>query len=206
MKTEEDFLRDISEIRSMMERSSKFLSLSGWAGIMAGIYALAGSFFAYDVLNFNPQDLYGLTPGTTSTQMNQLIVLGGIVLFLAVATALFLSARRAGKKNEKVWNATSRRLLVNISLPLITGGLVMLLFLGNGLWGMLIPFSLIFYGLAIFNAGNFTFRELKFLGIIQVVLGLTSLLFIRHSLLFWAVGFGLMHIIYGAYIYTRYQQ
>ena len=59
MKNETDYLRDIGEIRSLMERSSKFISLSGWAGIFAGIYALAGVYVAINYLHFN-QHLLGV--------------------------------------------------------------------------------------------------------------------------------------------------
>ena len=57
MKEEQNYIQDIAEMRSMMERSSKFLSLSGLAGIMAGIYALSGAYIAYKVFYFNPDEM-----------------------------------------------------------------------------------------------------------------------------------------------------
>lgn len=203
MKEEKDYTRDIAEIRSMMERSSKFMSLSGWAGIMAGIYALAGAFIAWKVFGFNPDELFYKSTGPDSGFLS-VFVLSGLVLVLAVGTAIFDSNRKASKRGEKAWNALSRRLLSNMAAPLITGGIVVLLLISKGLLGLVAPLTLIFYGLALYNAGNFTFREVRILGIVQMILGLTGCYLIGYGLLIWAVGFGLGHMVYGIYMHYKY--
>lgn len=179
MKQEHDYIHDIAEIRSMMERSSKFLSLSGWAGVMAGIYALLGAFVVWSSLSggyinsFIPvgSDPYGY-----------IIILGVSVLLLAIGTTIWLSAKKAKKKNEKLLNATSRRLLAAMGVPLVTGGLLILILLKYGAFIFLSPCSLIFYGLALYNAGNFTYKEVKTLGYIQVLLGLFSMLWFEYGI------------------------
>ncbi|HYC29261.1 MAG TPA: hypothetical protein VEB42_10600 [Chitinophagaceae bacterium] len=123
MKEDQDYIRDIAEMRSMMERSTKFLSLSGLAGIMAGIYALAGAFIAWKVFDFEPNET------VDNTILLQLIGLAAAVLILAIGTAIFLSLRKANKLREKFWNATSRRLALNMSVPLVAGGLLILILL-----------------------------------------------------------------------------
>jgi predicted lysophospholipase L1 biosynthesis ABC-type transport system permease subunit len=40
-------LEDIAEIRAMMERSTRFLSLSGLSGVFAGTFGLIASGLAY---------------------------------------------------------------------------------------------------------------------------------------------------------------
>jgi hypothetical protein len=201
---EQDYIRDIAEIRSMMERSSKFLSLSGWAGIMAGIYALAGAVIAYVFFNFNP-DRIVYEPGVFP-DLPYLIILSVIILILAIGTAIFVSHKKASRKGENGWNATSRRLLTSMAVPLITGGILILVLISKNLLGIIAPLTLIFYGLALYNAGRFTFDEVKYLGIIQIVLGLISSLFIEYSLFIWASGFGVVHIIYGIYMYFKYDR
>lgn len=201
MKEERDYIRDIAEIRSMMERSSKFLSLSGWAGIMAGIYALAGSYIAYNIYAFNPDGIVYTFP-----DLHNIIFLAIVVLVLAIGTAIFLSYKKAGKKGEKAWNTTSRRLLTNMAVPLLTGGILILILLAKGLTGLMVPLTLLFYGLAIYNASKFTYGEIKFLGLIQIGLGLLSLWVIGYSLLLWAVGFGVVHIAYGIYMHFSYER
>lgn len=204
MKEDKDYIRDIAEIRSMMERSSKFLSLSGWAGIMAGIYALAGSFIAYKVLNFNP-DRIQYTQPEASTDFLNVILLASCVLLLAICTAVFDSFRKAKSKGERAWNATSRRLLVNMAVPLVAGGILIIALGINGLTGLLAPLTLIFYGISLFSGGNFTFKTVKVLGLIQMTLGLVSCFYIEYGLLLWAIGFGVVHIIYGIYMF-RYER
>lgn len=206
MNTERDYLKDITEIRSMMERSSKFLSLSGWAGIMAGIYALVGVYIAHVFLRFKPTAITYSDAGISSAELLNVCLLAGAVLLLSIGTAIFLSYKRAAKRGELLWNATSRRLLVNMALPLVTGGLLILVLLSKGLAGLLAPLTLVFYGLALYSAGNFTYREVRIFGIIQIGLGLISAIIIGYGLLFWAAGFGLMHIAYGLYIYLKYER
>jgi len=208
MKDQQEYTRDIAEIRSMMERSSKFLSLSGWAGIMAGLYALAGAYIAYAYLNFKPDGIQymGINSGSGAASILNVSALAVLVLVLAVGTAAVLSYQKAGNRGEKIWNAASRQLLVNFAVPLGTGGIVLMILISNGLAGLLAPFTLLFYGLALFSAGKFTYDELKYLGAIQIALGLLALCFIEYSILLWGIGFGALHIAYGIYLYFKYER
>lgn len=198
MKKEQDYIKDIAEIRSLMERSSKFLSLSGWAGILAGFYALAGVFVAYNVFGFNPDEIF-----YSSSDLPKVILLGLLILILALVTAVFFSWKNAQNKNDKIWTATSRRLVVHMSFPLVSGGILLLVFISKGLIGLIAPLSLLFYGLALYNASKYTIDEIKYLGIVQMGLGLISSYFIEFGLLLWAVGFGFVHIVYGISMYIR---
>jgi hypothetical protein len=208
MKEDQDYIRDIAEMRSMMERSSKFLSLSGLAGVMAGIYALAGAYIAYKVFYFNPDEIANsvLKTGITSPSLLKSIFLALIILILAISTAIFLSYKKANKKGEKLWDPTAKRLLINMAVPLIAGGLLILILISQGLIGLVAPFTLLFYGLALYNASKFTYEEVRSLGLIQIALGLISSYFVGYGLLFWAVGFGVVHIIYGIYMHYRYER
>ncbi|UFH57173.1 hypothetical protein [Spirosoma sp. KNUC1025] len=208
MKKEQDYIRDLSEIRSMMERSSKFLSLAGWAGIMAGLYALTGAYIAYSVFDFAPDKLVYNTPlaGSLSSDLLKVILLAILILILAVGTAILLSYKKAARKGQKLWHAITRRLLINMAVPLVAGGLLILILLANGLVGLIIPCTLVFYGLALYNAGQFTYEEVKSLGLIQIGLGLLSAYFVEYSVLGWALGFGVFHIMYGIYMHYRYER
>ena len=208
MKAEQDYIRDIAEIRTMMERSSRFLSLSGWAGIMAGIYALSGAYIAYGFFGFNPDDIYysPLQAGSIGSSLWKVILLALFILILAVGTAMFLSYKKALKRGEKVWNSTAKRLLINMAIPLISGGLLMVILIAHRLIGLVAPFSLIFYGLALYNASKFTLEDVKTLGLIQIVLGLMGAFFVGWGLFLWALGFGVFHIIYGIFMHYRYDR
>lgn len=201
MKEERDYVQDIAEIRSMMERSSKFLSLSGWAGIMAGIYALAGAWIAYSMFGFHPDEIFYSSPNLMSV-----VLLATGILILALASAIFDSRRKAKKRVEKAWNATSRRLLASMAVPLFAGGILILVFLSKGLIGLIAPLTLLFYGLALYNAGNYTIREVRLMGVVQIGLGLLNSWFIGYGLLFWVLGFGVVHIVYGIYMHFKYER
>ncbi len=206
MKEMHDYQKDLAEIRSMMERSSRFLSLSGLSGILAGIYALSGAAIAFFILNFEPEGIFGMSATLPGPGIRGLVWLAAAVLIASLGTAVGLSVRKAGKKSERIWNAGSRRLLVTIAVPLISGGVFMLICIALGLTGLLIPLSLIFYGLALFNAGQITYNEIRVLGLLQIGLGLLSALMIPYSLLFWALGFGGLHILYGSWIYLKHER
>jgi uncharacterized membrane protein YidH (DUF202 family) len=208
MQEKQDYIRDIAEMRSMMERSSKFLSLSGLAGIMAGIYALSGAYIAYQFFYFNPDEIVysSIKSGSLSLSLLKVIFLAITVLVLALGTAIFLSYKKANKKGEKFWNYTAKRLLINMAVPLIAGGLLILILISKGLIGFIAPFTLLFYGLALYNASKFTYDEVRSLGLIEIGLGLISSYFVEYGLLFWALGFGVVHIIYGIYIHYRYER
>ena len=208
MKEEQDYIQDLAEIRSMMERSSKFMSLSGLAGVMAGIYALAGGWVVYSIYNFNPHDIILRTTGSGGLfpYLPQVVIVALSVLVLAVGTAILLSWKKAKKRNEKAWNATSRRMIVNMAVPLAVGGILIVILLLKGLVGLIVPLTLLFYGLALYSASKFTYKDVKFLGLFQIGLGLISAWFIEYGVFLWVIGFGVAHIIYGIYMHFRYER
>jgi uncharacterized membrane protein YidH (DUF202 family) len=203
MAEQRDYSRDIAEIRSMMERSSKFLSLSGWSGILAGLYGLAGFYLAYYNLQFHPVDIWGT--GLT-TNLSSLFMLAIAILVLALGSAIYLSVRKAHRRGETAWNTTSKLLMLNLSVPLLTGGLLIFILYYHGLLGLLAPTTLLFYGLAIYNASKFTFDDMKVFGLIQIALGVLGAYYIPYGMWFWAVGFGLVHIGFGIYMHLRYER
>lgn len=208
MKNETDYLQDIGEIRNLMERSSKFISLSGWAGIFAGIYALIGVYVAITYLHFNPQSLYldKEEAQNTSSDVLPVVLLALVIFILAIATAIYFTRQRAKKKEELLWTPAARRLMAEVSLPLVIGGVLLLICLSKGLVGFLAPLSLLFYGIALFTISKFTYVEVRVLGLIEIVLGLAGAYFVNWGILFWAVGFGVVHIVYGIYVYFKYER
>ncbi|CAM4186876.1 hypothetical protein [Gillisia limnaea] len=207
MKTEDKYIKDITEIRSMMERSTKFLSLSGLSGILAGIYALVGAYIAYRLFYVNNENIVYNTIDRQeiSAEVGNLIILALAILILAVGTAVFLSQKKSQKDGEKLWNSATQRVVINMAIPLVTGGIFIIILLSKGLYGLLAPASLLFYGLALVNTSKFTFEEIKSLGIVQIVLGLLASYFIGYGIFFWAFGFGLMHIVYGIFMHQKYE-
>ena len=193
----EDYLKDISEIKNMMHKSSRFFSLSGLSGILAGIYALIGAAVAYYLVSISDRD-YLIVDGT----IYRLILLDlALVAMLSILTGIFLSARKAKKNNEVLWNSTSRRLIGAFLVPLVTGGIYILIKINSNHYGLTGSLMLIFYGLALVNASKYTIGNVKYLGYIEIVLGLICAMLPGYGFWFWVAGFGIMHIIYGSLIY-----
>src|SRR5690606_18249626 len=216
---------ELKEIRSLMERSSRFMSLSGWTGIMAGIYSLLGAAAAYYVIfkmNFAKEiippevDTYGSGRAVHYNYTHSLLelfseknillfLIAGIVILFSAATAFYQSSLKAKKQGVKLWNSTTKRLFVQVSIPLVTGGLfcIALLYYGNS--GLIAPAMLIFYGMALLNGSKYTLKEFHSLALCEIALGLISLFFVGYGLYFWAIGFGVLHIIYGILMQKRYK-
>jgi len=204
---EKDIYAEISSIRNLMERSSKFISLSGLSGVLAGIYALIGAAIAYKMVylensGLRVRDHYVNDPLVYWPLF--LVALG--VLVLSLATGIFLSIRKARKKGENFWNPGSKRLFSSLAIPLITGGLFILILLLRGEYGIIASASLIFYGLALVAGSNYTFSDVKWLGIFEIILGLLASLLPGYGLIFWSIGFGVLHILYGSIMHFKYDR
>lgn len=207
MKQTKDYLEDISEIRNIMERSSNFISLSGLSGIMAGIYALAGSIIAYRIV-YLEKSILGIREVYINEQSTiiKLSIVAIVVLILAIGTGLWLTAKKSGTKHFKFTDEGLKNLLVNLLIPLIAGGLFILILVNRGFYSIVAPSFLIFYGLALINGSKYTLRDIRYLGIIEVVLGLICALLPGYGLVFWAFGFGVMHVLYGSIMYFKYEK
>ena len=203
----EKYLKDILEIKNIMDKSSRFLSLSGFSGILAGIYALIGAWLAYNTIYFDTTTL-GEYRNLIVTQpmIEKVFIIAFSVLIASIITAVALSFKKAKKSNESMWNATSQRLLINFMIPLISGGVFILFLIEKELLGLVAPLTLLFYGLACVNASKYTIGDVRYLGITMILLGLISTWFLGYGLLFWALGFGVCHIVYGAVMYFKYDR
>lgn len=204
---EKDIYSELSSIRNLMERSTKFISLSGLSGIMAGIYALIGAFIGYKlVYTENSGLLYGDVYLSDPTIWWPLFLIAGVVLVSSVVTGTWLTIRQARKKGESFWNPVSKRLLLNMAIPLVAGGLFILIIIFKGYYHIIASSCLLFYGLALVSASQFTFTDVKWLGFCEIILGLLAALFPGFGIVFWAIGFGVLHILYGAIMHFKYNQ
>ena len=209
MSNETKYLEDLSQIRNMMEKSTRFLSLSGLSGIFVGAVALVGAAFAqyYYTEFMNVRSDYQSTLHSHNlfvTLKIRYYVIAAFVLTTALLGGYYFTARKAKKQGQAIWTKTSKILLINLFVPLAAGGVFCLGLIYHGAHGFIAPGMLIFYGLSLFGSSKFTFDEIRWLGICEILLGLIALFFIGHGLIFWSIGFGLLHIIYGAAMYVKY--
>jgi len=204
MEEKHKYENDLASIREIMDRSVKFMSLSGLAGIMAGLYALAASVYAYQEI-YSGQVSHSLTYFQGQPDhVYETVLLGLITLGASLSTGWYFSYRKAKRLGFSIWNSTSKRLLVNLGIPLMTGGIFALVILSHGYFGLVAPVCLLFYGLALVNASQNLFDEFRYLGYCEIILGLASSIYIGYGLTFWAIGFGVLHIVYGVLMYRKY--
>ncbi len=211
MKEEQKHIEALHDIKDMMNRSSRFISLSGLSGIGAGLCALAATIYIWPVWlavrgKLQAGNEIQAYPYPT-TNVQSLLVTTGIITFLsALALAFLFTWMRSKKTNTSIWGRTAKRLLINTAIPLITGALVTYRLLELELVGLIAPSCLIFYGLALLNGSKYTVSEIRWLGICQIILGLINLWFIGYGLIAWAIGFGVLHILYGALMWWKYER
>ncbi|WP_108867061.1 hypothetical protein [Aquimarina aquimarini] len=200
--SKEEYLKDITEIKDMMNKSSRFFSLSGLSGILAGIYAIIGAAVAYYLVSTSGRDYLLLNGKIFRYILIDLVV----VALLSIITAVILSTRKASRNNETLWNSASRRLLVAFLIPLVTGGIYIIIKITSHHYGLTGSLMLIFYGLALINASKYTIGNVRYLGYAEIILGLICAIFPGYGFWFWVAGFGVMHIIYGSLIYLNHDR
>ncbi len=208
--TESKPIKDLSEIRNMMEKASRFISLSGLSGIFAGLYAIFGTAIAYwyfyiyivennESLLFSSLNLYDEIPVFV-------ILLAAIVFILSVGSAAYFTTRNSKRKSLPLWDNTTKKLLINLFVALFAAGAFILVLIFRGYYDMIVPTSLIFYGLALLNAGHFTYNDIRYLGFLELLLGFISVIFSEYDIIIWGIGFGVLHIVYGIVMYYKYEK
>lgn len=208
----QEHLEAIKDIRNMMKRSTRFLSLSGLSGVMAGLYALGGAAYGYYLL----QELIAAYRSCTDsacleaiekTFLVKFILVAAAVLGASLTTGFIFSARKARKAGQKLMDQNAVRLLFNLAVPLVAGGLFCIMLYKEGRPEMVAPTMLVFYGLALMTASKYTLDEILYLGLTEILLGLINgLFFLGRGLEFWAIGFGMLHIVYGTIMWYKYDR
>ena len=199
----------LKDIKHMMERSSRFVSLSGLSGVAAGICALVGVFIANNILGnyYGAFNSKGFFSGDEFSKLKiKFAVLGAAVFTVAFISSFYLTWRKAKKQGLPIWDHTSRRLAWNVLVPLITGGIFILGMLRYDAWPFVAPACLVFYGLALVNASKYTLNDIRYLGYCEIVLGLINMFMPGYGLWIWAVGFGVLHIVYGIIMWQKYER
>lgn len=205
-------LESLTPIQVLMARSSRFISLSGLPGICAGTFALAGTAalaYRFDLpltledYQYQAVNVYG----HPNLAFYRFIVIDALLILVAsLTTAILLTTRQARQNHLPVWDKAARRVFWSMFIPLSTGGIFCLVLLMHHMLALVVPATLLFYGLALLNTSKYTLPNIRYLALSEISLGLVGSYFIGYGLLFWAIGFGLFHILYGIRMYPRYKK
>lgn len=203
MQEQDQSLQTLEDIKQLMTKSSRFISLSGWSGIAAGACALIAAWVAHE-------KIAAYQTGNAAAQQTDLVqellfiaVLTFVVAFVLAFVFTYLRSRKTG---IPVWGYTARRVMWNVTMPMLVGGLLIWRLVDFEVYGLVAPACLLFYGLALVNASKFTLPEIRYLGYFQLLLGILNLWMIGYGLYFWAAGFGVLHILYGILMWNKYER
>ena len=202
----------LEDIKQMMDRGSRFVSLSGWSGVAAGICGLVAAWLAsrmfseYEISESEYSNPGYIADGNFLQLERDLLILAVITFIAAFSFAFLFTWLRSRKTGVAVWGFTARKVIINVAVPMIIGGMFILRLLQPGSFGLVVPAALLFYGLALINGSKFTVSEVRYLGYSELILGIISLWVIGYPLHFWAAGFGVLHILYGIIMWNRYER
>lgn len=212
MNEQQQSLETLKDIRQMMERSSRFISLSGWSGVSAGIFALLGAWMAYPYVygdaepRIRPDMEYDVTGPFSILFNSRLFWIALGTFFAALVSAFLFTWVKSRREGIPIWGATAQRLMINVCVPLLVGGIFLIQLIEYGNPALVAPGCLVFYGLALLNASKYTLPEIRYLAYSELLLGLICLRFAGHGLIFWTIGFGILHIVYGFYMWSKYDR
>ena len=203
----------LSEIRALMERSSRFISLSGLSGISAGLVGLAGAaavfyklVYSYGTADVTTAFAAAAQTGESNSLFRFLLLMCVVMLVLALGLGIFFTTRRARRQGHQIWDVLARRLAFNLAVPLFAGGVFCLLLFFYNAIPLVIPGMLLFFGLALLNAAKYTLDEIRYLALTEISLGLVAGFWPEMGLVFWAIGFGICPVFYGIAMYNKYER
>ncbi len=209
MNNPQQSLEDLQHIKKMMERSSRFISLSGLSGVAAGTCALVGAWFASQKINCwvkGDCQLSRIIDTGGRQLMNELFWIATLTFVAAFVLAFLFTFLRSKKTGVPLWGGTTVRLFWNTMVPLAVGAIFLFRMLQLQQYDLIAPGCLIFYGLALINGSKYTLGEIKYLGYGMLLLGIVNLWYVGYGLHFWAMGFGVLHIVYGAVMWSKYER
>jgi hypothetical protein len=195
-------LEELKVIRSLMERPVKYSTQSGLAGILAGTIALAGMF----------ADMYISGHYEPVTAVTLCFFVWGGVLGLSLLAVVGLTRLREIRQNMPLWSAVKTRILLAILPPALAGiGLTLAIVfrwymdIGPNEWGLIPPIWMLFYGVACWQVGEFSVKELRWMGAAFLLAGLVTATCLQvYPYLTLGVTFGGFHIVYGVIVRLRY--
>ena len=206
---------DLASIRDMMEKSSKFSNLSGISIFFTGFLTIIAASLIYFDLGFSYSDIEISYSQLIKNEGNQedldkkirlLIIFAGIVLTISLLVLYVTASRKTSKEGINLFNPTFKRALKSLFIPILSGGIFSFFLIHHQMYGLVAPATLIFYGLGLISASKFSYDELELLGFVELFLGVVSSYFMGEGLLFWVIGFGLAHIVFGLYLYFKYDK
>jgi hypothetical protein len=207
--------KDLGLIKDLMEKSTKFSNLSGIAVFFTGLLAMIGASFVYFNIGFSISEInisyaqlinQNGQPEDLFLKLKLLVLIASLILISSLFIVYLTARKKSDIQGISLFNSSFSRTLKSLFVPLFSGGIFCLLLINYQMYGLVAPATLIFYGLGLVSSSKYSYNELEFLGYCELVLGFIASFYIGSGLLFWIIGFGLCHIVFGLIIHFKYDK
>jgi hypothetical protein len=175
-------------IRETMERATPFTGISGRGEMAIGATALAACLIAAQQPTFNSWLAIWLAEGVIS-----LLIAG------------WSMDRKARAAQVPLFSGSGRKAVFSLAPPVIAGGLLTIVLVRAGLTSAIPGVWLLLYGTGVITGGMFSVRAVPAMGLCFMILGAVAL-FCPPAFANWfmAIGFGGLHVLFGAIIVRKY--
>src|SRR5262249_38371518 len=175
-------------IRETMERASSFTAVPGWGGVTIGVTAIIAAFVAVGI----PDE-------------DEWMYVWACELPLAVLIGGWTMKRKAGVAQLKLLSAPGRKFTLSLTPPLVAGALLSVALAREGAYNALPGMWMLLYGTGVVTGGAFSVKVVPVMGLCFMGMGaLTLFVPISWGNFMMAVGFGGLHVIFGAIIARRH--
>jgi hypothetical protein len=175
-------------IRETMELATAFTGISGWGEIAIGITALVASAIAALQTTFNAWLAVWIAEGLIS-----LLIAG------------WSMDRKTRVIKTPLGSGPGRKAVFSLTPPMLAGGLLTIVLVQAGLVNAIPGVWLLLYGTGVITGGMYSVKVVPIMGICLMALGALAL-FSPPAFANWfmAVGFGGLHVVFGAIIVRKY--
>ena len=182
-------------IRRTLDAAGRLSTVSGTGIFFIGVLALAAV-----LVNVR----FTGTPWDSALHPYASLAVWGVLLVFSAAITAFCMARKSSRTGVAFWSPVLRKALWPLSAPMALGAILSAAMLRAEHLEFLPVIWLGCYGAALTAAGVMSESPVRWMGISFMGLAISAV-FLPYSagLALLAAGFGLLHIIFGAYIHWR---
>lgn len=200
---EKEVKKTLSDIRDMMSKSSRFQSVSGYSIVVVGLLAAVASLITavfIGVENGFPcsEKLQHFAVMDTAVRTKSIAITGMVLFALSLLTVFFFAYIKSKRHQLRfAFDKRMGQMLLDFFIPLAVGGVLSIVLVMQQHYGLTSSIMLIFYGLALVNCSHYTYPVFRYLGYVELLLGIIDCFTMSHALLTWFLGFSVAHIVFG---------
>ena len=144
-------------------------------------------------------------PWDASASLAQALSVWAVLLVLSVLIGIWAMSRKAHRTGQMFWSPVLRKALWGYAAAMALGALLTVSVLSEGRADLLVEVWLGCYGVALMAAGAVSVSPVRWMGICFLILaGVAGFAPPAAGLLLLGLGFGWLHISFGAYIAWRH--